>query len=99
MNDGWTGDVKSASEQRDGDVVKGQYSLQEPDGGWRQVTYVADGWGFRANVHRTPGKHPQGWGKQSHGWGKQESHGWGKQESHGWKPESHGWEHPAPAHH
>ena len=27
-----TGDVKSHAEERDGDVVKGQYSLVEPDG-------------------------------------------------------------------
>ena len=42
MNDATTGDQKSASETRDGDVVKGQYSLVEPDGSVRTVTYTAD---------------------------------------------------------
>lgn len=30
------------SETRDGDVVSGQYSLVEPDGAIRVVTYTAD---------------------------------------------------------
>lgn len=33
-----TGDVKSQHEIRDGDIVKGQYSLLEPDGSIRTVT-------------------------------------------------------------
>ncbi|KAM7354925.1 cuticular protein 62Bb isoform 1-T1 [Cochliomyia hominivorax] len=37
-----TGDVKSQHETRDGDVVKGQYSLVEPDGSIRTVDYTAD---------------------------------------------------------
>ena len=60
VNDHYTGDVKQASEQRDGENVKGEYSLQEPDGAWRTVSYVADYNGFRANVHRTPSHHGHG---------------------------------------
>lgn len=37
-----TGDQKSQSETRDGDAVKGQYSLVEPDGSIRTVDYSAD---------------------------------------------------------
>lgn len=53
VNDAHTGDVKRQWEQRDGDVVKGQYSLVEPDGSVRTVDYTAD-WetGFHAVVHR-----------------------------------------------
>ncbi|XP_021955245.1 cuticle protein 21 isoform X2 [Folsomia candida] len=51
--DGLTGDSKTASETRDGDVVKGQYSLVEPDGAIRTVTYTADPVnGFNAVVDR-----------------------------------------------
>ncbi|XP_063621349.1 uncharacterized protein LOC134793644 [Cydia splendana] len=51
VNDPHTGDIKHQKEQRDGEVVKGQYSLVEPDGSVRTVDYVAD-WetGFHANV-------------------------------------------------
>ena len=52
--DGLTGDSKTASETRDGDVVKGQYSLVEPDGAVRTVTYTADPVnGFNAVVDRS----------------------------------------------
>lgn len=51
--DGHTGDQKSQSEIRDGDVVKGQYSLVEADGTIRTVTYTADDHsGFNAVVTR-----------------------------------------------
>ncbi|XP_014255734.1 cuticle protein 19-like [Cimex lectularius] len=54
VKDGYTGDVKNQWEQRDGDVVKGQYSLVEPDGSVRTVTYTADDHnGFNAVVHKT----------------------------------------------
>ncbi|CAH2107185.1 unnamed protein product [Euphydryas editha] len=54
VNDPHTGDIKQQKEQRDGDVVKGQYSLVEPDGSVRTVNYIAD-WetGFHANVHNS----------------------------------------------
>ncbi|XP_055627797.1 adult-specific cuticular protein ACP-20-like [Toxorhynchites rutilus septentrionalis] len=46
-----TGDHKSQWETRDGDVVKGEYSLYEPDGTKRIVEYYADGkHGFDAKV-------------------------------------------------
>ncbi|CAG7817805.1 unnamed protein product [Allacma fusca] len=70
VNDHYTGDVKQQSEHRDGENVKGEYSLREADGGWRHVTYVADYNGFRANVHRTPGHHAHGHG-HGHGHGYQ----------------------------
>ncbi|CAH0557232.1 unnamed protein product, partial [Brassicogethes aeneus] len=51
--DGHTGDQKTQSEVRDGDVVKGSYSLVEPDGTVRTVTYTADDHnGFNAVVTR-----------------------------------------------
>jgi len=42
VQDGLTGDSKNHQESRDGDVVKGQYSLVEPDGAVRTVTYTSD---------------------------------------------------------
>ncbi|CAH1996490.1 unnamed protein product [Acanthoscelides obtectus] len=61
VSDHHTGDIKSAHEERDGDVVKGQYSLVEPDGSIRTVKYTADKHsGFNAIVHKTePSKHIQ----------------------------------------
>jgi len=58
VNDYHTGDIKSQHEERDGDVVKGSYSVVEPDGSVRTVEYTADKHnGFNAVVHKTPGKH------------------------------------------
>lgn len=52
--DAHTGDQKSQSEVRHGDVVKGQYSLVEPDGTLRVVDYTADPHnGFNAVVTRS----------------------------------------------
>ncbi|XP_008193006.3 cuticle protein 7 [Tribolium castaneum] len=52
--DGHTGDHKSQHEVRDGDVVKGSYSLVEPDGTIRTVHYTADDHnGFNAVVSRS----------------------------------------------
>ncbi|XP_071455834.1 cuticle protein 7-like [Hetaerina americana] len=54
VKDHHTGDFKSQWESRDGDVVKGAYSLVEPDGSVRTVEYTADQHnGFNAVVHRT----------------------------------------------
>ncbi|XP_055531763.1 cuticle protein 8-like [Wyeomyia smithii] len=54
VHDGLTGDVKSQVESRDGDVVKGQYSLVEPDGSVRTVDYTADDHnGFNAVVTKS----------------------------------------------
>ncbi|XP_055619733.1 cuticle protein 19-like [Toxorhynchites rutilus septentrionalis] len=60
-----TGDHKSQWELRDGDVVKGQYSLHEPDGTERVVEYKADKHsGFEAHVKRiSHAKHPQLYGE------------------------------------
>ncbi|XP_059471657.1 cuticle protein 19-like [Neocloeon triangulifer] len=62
VNDPHTGDQKNQWEIRDGDVVKGEYSLVEPDGSVRTVSYTADAInGFNAvvkksgkSVHPTP---------------------------------------------
>ena len=52
--DGLTGDNKQASETRANGVVQGQYSLVEPDGAIRTVTYTADPInGFNAVVDRS----------------------------------------------
>ncbi|ETN67886.1 cuticular protein 59, RR-2 family [Anopheles darlingi] len=54
VHDSLTGDVKSQVESRDGDVVKGQYSLVEPDGSVRTVDYTADDVnGFNAVVSKS----------------------------------------------
>ena len=51
IHDGLTGDAKSQTETRNGDVVKGQYSLIEADGTRRIVDYTADDiHGFNAVV-------------------------------------------------
>lgn len=53
IQDGLTGDFKTQHESRDGDVVKGQYSLVEADGTRRVVDYTADPvHGFNAVVSR-----------------------------------------------
>lgn len=55
-----TGDVKSQWESRDEGVVKGHYSVLEPDGSIRSVHYTADGKnGFNAVVKtHGPNHHP-----------------------------------------
>lgn len=46
-----TGDSKTREESRDGDVVTGSYTVADPDGRIRRVTYTADGVnGFNAVV-------------------------------------------------
>ncbi|CAH0700080.1 unnamed protein product [Spodoptera exigua] len=58
-----TGDHKKHHEHRDGDHVKGEYALHEPDGGARHIHYHADKHsGFHADVkhsihHIVPKKH------------------------------------------
>lgn len=54
VQDPLTGDIKGQSETRQGSLVQGQYSLVEPDGSLRTVTYVADDNGFNAVVDRQP---------------------------------------------
>lgn len=53
VQDSLTGDSKTQEETRDGDVVRGSYSLIEPDGSRRTVTYTADAInGFNAVVSK-----------------------------------------------
>ncbi|KAL7012309.1 hypothetical protein ACKWTF_014758 [Chironomus riparius] len=53
VNDPHTHDHKSQWEHRDGDVVKGEYTLDEADGTKRVVKYHADDkTGFTAHVER-----------------------------------------------
>ncbi|XP_063379073.1 cuticle protein 7-like [Cydia fagiglandana] len=61
VEDPHTGDRKSQHEFRDGDVVKGVYSLHEADGSVRTVEYNSDKHsGFNAYVkHSEPIKHVQ----------------------------------------
>nr|CAD7571809.1 unnamed protein product [Timema californicum] len=72
VNDPHTGDIKSQSEHRDGDVVKGQYSLVEPDGSVRVVDYSADDHsGFNAVVSKIgPSLHPTPTHGVNHNYGK-----------------------------
>ncbi|XP_062530803.1 cuticular protein RR-2 motif 84 isoform X1 [Bombyx mori] len=58
VEDPHTGDHKSQHEVRDGDVVKGEYSLLQPDGSFRKVSYSADDHsGFNAVVHNSGPSH------------------------------------------
>ncbi|XP_019868551.2 larval cuticle protein A2B [Aethina tumida] len=58
VQDASTGDIKEQKEIRDGDVVKGSYSLVEPDGSKRIVDYTADPVnGFNALVRKEPLAH------------------------------------------
>merc|ERR1711915_1169387 len=51
ISDSVSGDSKSRQESRDGDVVHGSYSVADPDGRIRTVTYTADAeHGFQAKV-------------------------------------------------
>merc|ERR1712083_1061802 len=51
ISDSVTGDSKSRQESRDGDAVSGSYSVADPDGRIRTVTYTADALhGFQATV-------------------------------------------------
>uniref|UniRef100_A0A0K2TLV6 Cuticular protein RR2 family member 4 [Nasonia vitripennis] n=1 Tax=Lepeophtheirus salmonis TaxID=72036 RepID=A0A0K2TLV6_LEPSM len=51
VSDTLTGDTKTREETRDGDVVRGSYSVADPDGRIRTVTYTADAEnGFQAKV-------------------------------------------------
>ncbi|XP_058456842.1 adult-specific cuticular protein ACP-20-like [Malaya genurostris] len=64
VQDSHTGDHKSQWEIRDGDVVKGGYSLYEPDGTKRVVEYTSDKiHGFNAVVKKIGhAHHPQLYG-------------------------------------
>lgn len=58
VKDPHTHDHHTQHEERDGDVVKGYYSLDEPDGTVRHVHYTADKHtGFHADVKHVPHLH------------------------------------------
>ncbi|KAH8417230.1 hypothetical protein KR222_006832, partial [Zaprionus bogoriensis] len=58
VQDAVSGDSKSQVESRDGDVVQGEYSLDDADGYRRTVKYTADSvHGFNAVVNREPLAH------------------------------------------
>ncbi|XP_035794659.1 cuticle protein 19-like [Anopheles albimanus] len=60
VKDPLTGDHKSQWEMRDGDIVKGAYTLDEPDGTQRIVEYRADDVnGFQAIVKRIVKSEPR----------------------------------------
>lgn len=55
VEDPLTGDSKSQIESRNGDVVRGRYTVVDPDGIKRTVDYTADAInGFNAVVSKTP---------------------------------------------
>jgi len=58
VHDSVTADIKTQEESRDGDLVRGSYSIVEPDGTLRTVTYTAGNEGFNAVVDRQPGYAP-----------------------------------------
>ncbi|XP_058456844.1 cuticle protein 19-like [Malaya genurostris] len=76
VKDYHTGDHKSQWEHRDGDVVKGGYTLDEADGTKRVVEYHSDKHhGLQAHVKRIGhAHHPQIYG---HYGGHYEGHGYG----------------------
>ncbi|XKL62732.1 hypothetical protein PGB90_002565 [Kerria lacca] len=67
VEDHHTGDVKSQHEYRDGDVLKGAYTVHDPDGTVRTVEYTADKEnGFNAVVHKSGhAVHPQNYHTES----------------------------------
>lgn len=59
VSDPTTGDQKHQEESREGDAVRGSYSLLEADGTRRIVEYTADDVnGFQAVVHKEPAGNP-----------------------------------------
>lgn len=67
VNDPHTGDHKSQHEERDGGIVKGSYTVADPDGTLRTVHYTADDHnGFNAVVSKEgKSQHPQIYAKES----------------------------------
>ncbi|GAB6022407.1 hypothetical protein CHUAL_006524 [Chamberlinius hualienensis] len=54
VNDDYTYNHQTRNEQKYGKTVTGQYTLVEPTGLLRVVDYIADDYGFRANVKHQP---------------------------------------------
>ncbi|KAI4459331.1 structural contituent of cuticle [Holotrichia oblita] len=55
-----TGDNKNKWEKRENNVVRGAYSIVEPDGSTRLVEYTADANGFRPIVTKLAASNPAG---------------------------------------
>ncbi|CAH1401817.1 unnamed protein product [Nezara viridula] len=91
VHDPHTHDVKKQEESRDGDLVKGYYSLYEPDGTERIVHYTADKHnGFNAVVERKGhAVHPQHYGHSSESYFKHHHEQHGHSESSGGSEGSH----------
>lgn len=70
VDDPHTGDHKAQHEERDGDVVKGYYTVADPDGTLRTVHYTADDHnGFNAVVEKSGHSvHPQTYSGGHSGW-------------------------------
>uniref|UniRef100_A0A904A423 Uncharacterized protein n=1 Tax=Anopheles quadriannulatus TaxID=34691 RepID=A0A904A423_ANOQN len=79
VKDPHTGDHKSQWEHRDGDVVKGAYTLDEADGTKRVVEYSSDKHnGFQAHVKRVGhADHPAVYGHHEAGHSYSHGHGHG----------------------
>ncbi|TMW47254.1 hypothetical protein DOY81_007670 [Sarcophaga bullata] len=79
-----TGDIKNQWEHRDGDHVKGSYSLKESDGTTRIVDYSADDHsGFNAVVKKIGhAYHPEPVHHYSGGWDHGYDHGHGHGHGH-----------------
>ncbi|CAH1710911.1 unnamed protein product [Chironomus riparius] len=102
VHDTQTGDIKRQHEKAVNGAISGQYSLVDPDGFRRVVSYTADDHhGFQANVQREPVDHKLV--APAHGWQAKPAHGWqaptvtkiiAAAPSHGWeaKPQ---WQAPA----
>uniref|UniRef100_A0AAG5D675 Uncharacterized protein n=1 Tax=Anopheles atroparvus TaxID=41427 RepID=A0AAG5D675_ANOAO len=75
VKDPHTGDHKTHWEERDGDVVRGAYTILDADGSSRLVEYTADSHhGFNARVGHA--HHPEIYGHQQ-GYGGSYGHGHG----------------------
>lgn len=70
VDDPHTGDHKAQHEERNGDVVKGYYTVADPDGTLRTVHYTADDHnGFNAVVEKSGHSvHPQAYNSGHSGW-------------------------------
>ncbi|EFN77707.1 Cuticle protein 19 [Harpegnathos saltator] len=70
VEDHHTGDYHGQKERRDGKKVVGEYTIKEPGGNMRTVTYHADPHGgFFAHVHNSGGNNHHGGTYGGHGHG------------------------------
>ncbi|KAL7298980.1 hypothetical protein TKK_0008078 [Trichogramma kaykai] len=76
VEDHHTGDFHGQKEHRDGKHVTGEYTIKEPGGNIRTVTYHADPHGgFFAHVHNSGGNDHSGGTYGGHGAYEQHDHG------------------------